>query len=185
MRSKLLIIATTVLSLVSAPALAHSELVAISPAPAEVVATSSFEAVLTFDNPPLVIDGQTNAALETKLAGSTDWTTHPITINGTVLTAQVNLTETGSYDLRWNVVSSDGHPISGESTFVVDAAASTGGIKIAITAEEPEAVAFAEPVAEAGSEEIPAGFYIGLLMVALGAVFAPIGLMMRRKSKKS
>jgi hypothetical protein len=83
------------------------------------------------------------------------------------------------------VVSSDGHPISGESTFVVDAAASTGGIKIAITAEEPEAVAFAEPVAEAGSEEIPAGFYIGLLMVALGAVFAPIGLMMRRKSKKS
>jgi methionine-rich copper-binding protein CopC len=185
MRSKLLIIATIVLSLLSTPALAHSELVAISPAPAEVVATSSFEAVLTFDTPLLVIEGQTNAALETKLAGSRDWITHPITINGNILTAQVNLTETGSYDLRWNAVAKDGHPNSGESTFVVDAAASTGGIKIAITAEEPEAVAFAEPVAEVGSEEIPAGFYIGLLMVALGAVFAPIGLMMRRKSKKS
>jgi hypothetical protein len=97
----------------------------------------------------------------------------------------VNLTENGSYDLRWNVVSSDGHPIGGEYTFTVDASAAEGGVEIAITAEEPEAVAFAEPEAEAGSDEIPAGFYIGLLMVALGAVFAPIGLMMRRKSKKS
>jgi methionine-rich copper-binding protein CopC len=185
MRSKLLIIATTVLSLVSAPALAHSELVEISPAPGEVVATSSFEAVLTFDIPLLVIDGQSNAALETKLAESTDWISHPITINGNILAAQVNLAETGSYDLRWNVVSMDGHPNSGESTFAVDTAAAESGVQIAITAEEPEAVAFAEPVAEAGSDEIPAGFYIGLLMVALGAVFAPIGLMMRRKSKKS
>ena len=185
MRFKLLIIATTVLSLLSAPALAHDQLVEITPTPGEVVATSSFEAVLTFDNPLLVIEGQTNAALETKPAESTDWITHPITINGNILTAQVNLTETGSYDLRWNVVSSDGHPISGESTFAVDTAAAEGGVQIAITAEEPEAVAFAEPVAEAGSDEIPAGFYIGLLMVALGAVFAPIGLMMRRKSKKS
>jgi methionine-rich copper-binding protein CopC len=185
MRSKLLIIATTVLSLLSAPVLAHDLLVDISPAPGEVVATSSFEAILTFDNPLLVIEGQSNAGLETKFAGSTDWISHPIKINGTILTAQVNLTETGSFDLRWNVVSSDGHPISGESTFEVDAAATPGGVKIAITGEELEAVAFAEPVAEAGSEEIPAGFYIGLLMVALGAVFAPIGLMMRRKSKKS
>jgi methionine-rich copper-binding protein CopC len=185
MRSKLLIIATTALSLLSTPALAHDQLIEISPAPGEVIATSSFEAVLTFDNPLLVIEGQTNAALETKPAESADWVTHPITINGNILTAQVNLTETGSYDLRWNVVSSDGHPISGESTFEVDAAATLGSEEIAITSEEPEAVAFAQPVAEAGSDEIPAGFYIGLLMVALGAVFAPIGLMMRRKSKKS
>jgi hypothetical protein len=35
------------------------------------------------------------------------------------------------------------------------------------------------------SQDIPAGFYVGLALVALGAVFAPIGLMMRRKSKKS
>jgi hypothetical protein len=132
-----------------------------------------------------VIEGQSNAALETKPAESTEWITHPITIEGTTLVAQVDLAETGSYDLRWNVVSSDGHPISGESTFVVDAAATLGSEEIAITSEEPEAVAFAEPVAEAGSDEIPAGFYIGLLMVALGAVFAPIGLMMRRKSKRS
>jgi methionine-rich copper-binding protein CopC len=185
MRSKLLIVATTLLTLISAPAVAHDELVDRSPDRDEVVATSSFEAVLTFDNPLMVIEGQSNAELATRLEGSADWITHPITINGTILTAQVNLTENGSYDLRWNVVSSDGHPIGGEYTFTVDASAAEGGVQIAITAEEPDAVAFAEPVAEASSDEIPAGFYIGVLMVALGAVFAPIGLMMRRKSKKS
>jgi hypothetical protein len=40
------------------------------------------------------------------------------------------------------------------------------------------------PVVEQESE-IPSGFYVGLAMVALGAVFAPIGLMMRRRAKKS
>jgi hypothetical protein len=42
-----------------------------------------------------------------------------------------------------------------------------------------------EPVTTSESQDIPAGFYVGLALVALGAVFAPIGLMMRRKSKKS
>lgn len=185
MRTKLLIIATTLLTFFSAPALAHDTLVDISPASGDVLSSTTFEAVLTFNNPLLVIEGQTNAELATKLVGATDWITHPITIDGSTMVAQVNLAETGSYDLRWSVVSSDGHPISGESTFVIDAAATIGGIEIAITAEEPEAVAFSEPVAEAEAGEIPAGFYVGLLLVALGAVFAPIGLMMRRKSKKS
>jgi hypothetical protein len=94
------------------------------------------------------------------------------------LVAQVVLAEAGSYDLRWSVVSSDGHPISGESTFAVDVAIIEDGEAVALTAVEPEA-------ATAESAEIPAGFYVGLLMVALGAVFAPIGLMMRRRSKKS
>jgi hypothetical protein len=52
-----------------------------------------------------------------------------------------------------------------------------GGQAVVQTAAEPE---------QAATEaQIPAGFYVGLLMVALGAVFAPIGLMMRRRSKKS
>ena len=185
MRSKILIVATALLTFLGSPAIAHDTLVDISPAAGEVLSSATFEAVLTFNYPLLVIEGQTNAELSTKLEGATEWVTHPITVDGTTLVAQIDLPETGTYDLRWSVVSSDGHPIIGESNFVIDAAAQVGGIEVAITAEEPEAIAFAEPVEDSTSEGIPAGFYVGLLMVALGAVFAPIGLMMRRKSKKS
>lgn len=178
MRTRISLALTLVLALISAPATAHDVLVEISPEAGEVITSSSFEAVLTFDNPLLVIESQTNAELATKLVGSSEWTAHPITISDRTLTAQVELTESGSYDLRWNVVSSDGHPISGESTFVLEAVTTDVAPEIAVMAAETE-----EPVT--GSGEIPGGFYIGLLMVALGAVFAPIGLMMRRRSKKS
>ena len=178
MRTRISIALALILTLSAAPAQAHDVLVDISPAPGEVVTSSSFEAVLTFDNPLLVIEGETNAELATKPVDSTEWTVHPFEITGTTLVAQVVLAEAGSYDLRWSVVSSDGHPISGESTFAVDVAIIEDGEAVALTAVEPEQ-------ATAESAEIPAGFYVGLLMVALGAVFAPIGLMMRRRSKKS
>jgi hypothetical protein len=76
------------------------------------------------------------------------------------------------------VVSSDGHPISGESTFTLESEVLEDVEPVALTAVETEQ-------ASAESSEIPAGFYVGLLMVALGAVFAPIGLMMRKRAKKS
>jgi methionine-rich copper-binding protein CopC len=179
-RTKITLTALLALLLIptSAPAQAHDLLVNISPAPGAVVASSSFEAVLTFNNPLLVIEGETNAELSTKLVDSTEWTAHPLEISGTTLVALVVVAEAGSYDLRWSVVSSDGHQISGDSTFAVDIATIEGGEAVALTAVEPEQSA-------AESAEIPAGFYVGLLMVALGAVFAPIGLMMRRRSKKS
>lgn len=166
-----------ILALFASPAQAHDLLVDISPAPGEVVSSSSFEAILTFDNPLLVIESQTNAELSIKLVGSEDWQNQPIVINDRTLTAQIGLVDPGSYDLRWKVVSSDGHPINGESNFVFEGIESEPGVEFAITTAETEAAP--------GSDEIPPGFYIGLLMVALGAVFAPIGLMMRRRAKKS
>jgi hypothetical protein len=56
-----------------------------------------------------------------------------------------------------------------------------------LASEETAVPLTAEPELATASEsqDIPAGFYVGLALVALGAVFAPIGLMMRRKSKKS
>lgn len=178
MRTRISLVLSLILALAAAPAQAHDVLIDIAPAPGEVVTSSSFEAVLTFDNPLLVIDGETNAELATKLVDSTDWKAHPFQIDGTILVAQVSLAEAGSYDLRWSVVSSDGHPISGESTFTLESEVLEDVEPVALTAVETEQ-------ASAESSEIPAGFYVGLLMVALGAVFAPIGLMMRKRAKKS
>jgi methionine-rich copper-binding protein CopC len=178
MRTKITLTTLLALLLIQTPAHAHDVLVDISPAPGEVISTSSFEAVLTFNNDLLVVESETNAEVATKLQGQTDWISHPVSITAkTTMVAQVELTEAGSYDLRWSVVGSDGHTISGDSTFVLET----------VVSEETAVPLVAEPEVTTTSEsqEIPVGFYVGLGLVALGAVFAPIGLMMRRKAKKS
>lgn len=177
MKTKIALALSLVLAFSAAPAHSHDLLVDISPAPNGVVSSTSFEATLTFNNPILEIVDASNAELATKLAGTDQWQIHPITIKDKTLVAQIQVAEPGTYDLRWNVVSSDGHPISGDSIFVVDAVAAE---------EELAPVAMAATTTETNtSQDIPALLWFGIVMVALGAVFAPIGLMMRRKAKRS
>jgi len=160
------------------PASSHDVLLDIEPAAGETITESQFEATLVFNNPLLVIAGESNAELATRLEGETEWVSHEITIDGAVLKAKVSLSQPGNYDLRWKVVSSDGHPISGDSNFVLDIVAPS-------EADEP-----IEPVLiDSGPNESSAGgsltgFYIGLAMVILGAIFAPIGIMIRRRARK-
>ncbi len=170
-------LATTVLflTLLSTPAQAHDLLVEITPADGEVVTSSSFQATLTFSNDLLSIDGEQNSALETKLSGTEEWVSHAVLIAGPALTAQIELAESGNYDLRWKVVSSDGHAITGESTLVLE---------LPVEQASPEPALLISPASEPDTG-IPGGFYVGLALVALGAVFAPIGLMIRRRAKKS
>jgi methionine-rich copper-binding protein CopC len=177
MKTKITLTALLALLIVQTPAYAHDVLVDINPAPGEVISTSSFEAILTFNNPLVVIAAETNAEFATKLQGTTDWISHPIAIADKTMVAQVELSEAGPYDLRWSVIGSDGHAISGDSNFVFEGLALEE--TVVPLAGEPELAAAGE------SQDIPVGFYVGLALVALGAVFAPIGLMMRRRSKKS
>jgi hypothetical protein len=77
------------------------------------------------------------------------------------------------------VVSSDGHPISGESTFTLE-----------LTTSQPQEIEAPilispAPIQESGEGGSMIGFYIGLAMVVLGVIFAPIGLMIRRRARKS
>ena len=161
------------------PAKGHDLLIDIQPASQAVLTEGSFEAKLTFNNPLLVVEGETNAELSTKPVGSDDWVSHEIAVMDSVLTAQINLSESGDYDLRWKVVSSDGHPISGESTFTLELATSQPQ-----ETEAPILIAPA-PIQESGEGDSMVGFYIGLAMVVLGVIFAPIGLMIRRRARKS
>jgi methionine-rich copper-binding protein CopC len=167
--------------LLASPAKAHDLLIEIEPAAGAVVTESSFEAKLTFNNPLLVVAGETNAELSTKPVGSTDWVNHDLAIAGAVLTASISLSEPGQYDLRWKVVSSDGHPISGESTFTLDTVASENPED----SESPILIAPAPTAEQASGEGSLVGFYIGLAMVILGVIFAPIGLIIRRRARQS
>jgi methionine-rich copper-binding protein CopC len=175
MRRKYLALTALFLALLSSPANAHDLLIDMTPAAGEVITTSNFEATLTFNNDLLSVDGEQNAGLETKLSGTDEWVSHAVVVAGPTLTAQIELTESGTYDIRWKVVSSDGHGITGESSIVLE---------LPVPVETPEPAVVIAPAVEP-EPEIPSGFYFGLAMVALGAVFAPIGLMMRRRAKKS
>jgi methionine-rich copper-binding protein CopC len=163
------------------PAKSHDLLIEIEPAAESVLTEGSFEAKLTFNNPLLVVEGETNAELATKLVGSDEWKNHDVFVADQVLTAQIDLSEAGDYDLRWKVVSSDGHPISGDSTFTLE-------IESAVNQEDSESPILIAPAPsgeQSSGEGSLVGFYIGLAMVILGVVFAPIGLMIRRRARKS
>lgn len=181
MRAKYLAVTALFLALFSSPAQAHDLLIDITPAAGEVVTSSNFQATLTFNNDLLSVADAQNAGLETKLSGTEDWVSHEVLVDGKTLTAKIELTLSGTYDLRWKVVSSDGHAITGDSLLVIELPEPVASPE---PVESPEPVIVISPTIEQESE-IPAGFYVGLAMVAIGAVFAPIGLLMRRRAKKS
>lgn len=165
-------------ALVFAPqASSHDLLVDIDPKDGAIVTEGTFDAKLTFNNPLLVVAGESNAQLATKLAGTSSWTEHEVSVVDRVLTARVILSEPGEFDLRWKVVSSDGHPISGTSSFTLDIEASEQA--------SPAVTAPSSTGAMEDSNPSMVGFYIGLAMVVLGVIFAPIGLIIRRRAMRS
>jgi copper resistance protein C len=170
-------LAASLLLLAPSGANAHDLLLDIDPAPGSVITETNPTFTLTFNNPLLVISGESNASLETKLAAG-DWQSHEVLIEGPVLTSKVGLVESGTYELRWKVVSSDGHPITGESYFTVDLPDLGSENEPVLVTENPNP----SEVENTGSMT---GFYIGLAMVIAGVIFAPIGLIIRRRARNS
>jgi copper resistance protein C len=169
-------------ALVFAPqASSHDLLVDIDPKDGAVLTEGTFDAKLTFNNPLLVVAGESNAQLATKPARSNNWTEHEVSVVDRVLTARVILSEPGPYDLRWKVVSSDGHPISGTSTFTLDGQAP----EEPSGESEPSLISPDPTQTPEDSSSSMVGFYIGLAMVVLGVIFAPIGLIIRRRAMRS
>lgn len=179
-----ILIALVIALSTSTSANAHDVLIDIQPAEGAIIQESSFEAILTFNNPLLEISGQSNVDLETRLEGSSDWKSHPVVIDNRTLTAQIELSDSGNYELRWMVVSSDGHQITGNSSFVLSLQEEEGPVEQTEAPVEENVIATA-PEQTNPTEGSLVGFYIGLGMVVLGAVFAPIGMMMRRRARKS
>ena len=110
-------VATVALSLVAPPAWAHDELVASSPQQNEQLATAPTAVELTFSAEIM----QIGAAVIVADTDENDWIAGDIQIDFDTLT--VPLAEgmpNGAYEVRWRVVSSDGHPISGLIPFTVD-----------------------------------------------------------------
>lgn len=135
------VLAAVVVMLASTvPASAHDQLVSSTPEAGERLETSPERVSLTFSDEPLTLDGSGMTVLVVDAEGR-DWVDGPPTVEGTTVTAGLppGMPEAG-YELRWQVVSADGHPISGVIPFTIGDA-------------EPLAAAFASTGA-AGGEQV-------------------------------
>lgn len=119
---KLLLVAGLIaaLGLVGAgTASAHNALTDISPADGAQVATGPTQVLLTFDQvvqnyePLVTVTGPDN----------TRWEGSPIAVLNNTVTTPINvLGPAGTYTIAYRIISADGHPVEGVSTFTLTAA---------------------------------------------------------------
>lgn len=100
----------------AAPASAHDQLIASSPTPGQALAAAPASVSLEFSGDVLT----TGAVIVIADADGADWVAAPAVPQGATVTADVRpgMPDAG-YELRWRVVSADGHPISGVIPFTV------------------------------------------------------------------
>ena len=190
--------AAIVALLVLAPATAasaHDELVSSSPAAGEQLSTAPESITLAFSAEVLTM----GAAIMVVDADGTDWVaSEPVVDYGEVTATLESGMPDAGYEVRWRVVSSDGHPISGVIPFTVgdaeplvaESAAPAQSQAAEPGAAEPGA---AEPgAAEPGNPEeeeqgttaeggVPRALLVGgAAAIMAGAVFALVSVIRRR-----
>ena len=96
---------------------AHDSLVSSDPAADAGVTTALSDVTLTFSGTPLNLgEGQRSNAVEVRHDGR-NYETDCVALSDKNVTVPVALGGAGSYEVIWQVVSSDGHPVSGSYTF--------------------------------------------------------------------
>ncbi len=155
----------------AAPAWAHSQLTAMSPADGSTVAVAPTEVVLTFNEniqdigDAVIVTGPDRVRVEdgppTILDANATEKLHPLTVRG-------------HYTVSYRVVSADGHPVTRTLGFDL----STGAAAAAVPVQR---VAAAGPARAGGGHGglIAAASLLGVLLVGLGA--AAVHLRRRRR----
>ena len=175
------------LLLVAGPASAHDQLLSSDPKDGATLDEHPASISLTFSSAPL------DTGIEVALVGPDGVTAQgqDIQVDDKVVTAQLaGDLPAGRYDVAWHVVSSDGHPIDGEFSYTVEAAAEPTASPSGEATQEAEPTEDATPATEPTepSELAGAGNGAGTSGLAVtggivAAVLVVLGLVviMRRK----
>lgn len=172
----------------AAPASAHDTIVASSPAADEQLTAAPEEVVLTFSNDLLELEGNSGTAMTVMDADGTDWVDGEPVISADAVTVPLKSgMPNGEYQVTWKVVSSDGHPTSGEYAFSVAVENQTAPAVTEQPTATPEATAAETPAADAPDAEdsdadsAPWPLLIGLGVVLIAAVVIAIVIGMRKR----
>ncbi|MFC7727134.1 copper resistance CopC/CopD family protein [Nocardioides sp. GCM10028917] len=160
------LVALALVVLGAAPASAHAELIDTDPAEGSVVETAPDTVTLTF-NEPVRLTSQEIAVYDAAgdVVGSTAGATGTeVTVD---LTGAADLAD-GTYVVSWNVLSGDGHPISGALTFSVGAPSAS-----VTAAPEPQSSSTTVTVVR---DVVTVVTYVGLLVAAGLAIFLALVL---------
>ena len=131
--------------LIASPAYAHDELVSSDPAADAAVDALPAELTLTFSGELATDPGATE--LQVTDAAGTDLADGDPVVEGAVVTQALAGEASGAVTVLWKVVSSDGHPISGELAFTVAA--------VSTPTPTPTDTAIAPPVETPTEEPTP------------------------------
>lgn len=168
----------------AAPAAAHDTIVSSTPAADEQLTTAPEQITLTFSNELLSLEENSGTAMTVHDESGADWVAGaPVVQGDTVTTPLKPGMPNGSFLVTWKVVSSDGHPTSGEYSFSL-AAADAPVVEPTKTPEQPIATATpeqSETPAPAESDASPWPLLIGLGVVVLAAIVVFIIILVRKK----
>lgn len=165
-RTLLVALVALALTGVASPAFAHDELLGAEPAPDTVVAALPAEIVLTFSGVLLDEPGATEVVVRD--AARTSLTGGDPVLDGTKLTQPLTGSADGAVTVIWRVVSSDGHPVSGEYAFTVGDGAAPAPSPTADATDAPDASA-------AVSDGMRAVWIVlGVVAVALGGALLAV-----------
>lgn len=165
---------------IAAPASAHDSLVSSTPAADERLQAAPESIVLTFSGELLVLGDSTLGAVVIVVDDNgRDWVSGDVEVSGNTVTAPVDpgMPDAG-YQVRWQVVSEDGHPISGIVPFTIGDAepmASTSASSPASDSSDSDADADADADTGSASDQTTSdadGIPRVLLIGAGGAVLA-------------
>ncbi|MDM7889994.1 copper resistance protein CopC [Curtobacterium sp. RHCJP20] len=138
--------------LVAGPASAHDVLVASDPVADATVAGDVDHVLLTLSEPPL--SGlQTGIVISVTDAEGAEHTSGDVSVQGNTIAKDLDVSEAGSYLVRWRSVSVDGHPISGEYRFRSSGPAALDSSTDSGIAETPAPSATAAPTATARADD--------------------------------
>jgi methionine-rich copper-binding protein CopC len=162
---------------------AHDSLVSSSPAADGTVETLPSELTLTFS--AKLIDGEGATEVVVTDQDGTPVTDGPATVDGAIVTQPLTGSgPAGEYHVIWKVVSSDGHPTSGEFGFTVtvgDTATTTPTPSAAPTSaaptSEPTPSAEADTTQEPSDPGASSGASAWIWALSIGGVLAIVALM--------
>lgn len=177
----------------ASPASAHDALATSDPAADSVLEAAPEAITLTFTG-ELLGDGGANAVTVTAPSGQQVQSGAPL-VEGTVITQPIAPDAgNGAFTVTWRVVSSDGHPISGEFGYLVEAPAVEPSVapEEQVTATPSDAVvdeASATPSEEPEAGEQEGGFRLGIfgilaVIVLVAAIVAFVGALLRRRARR-
>ncbi len=169
-------------SVVTPAAWAHDSLTGSDPGEGEKVASAE-QITLTFSAQPLDLSAQVRA---TDSAGTVLFDGEP-TIDGTSVIAEFDQAPAaGDVTVQWRVVSSDGHPIEGTTTFTVTEEPEAAPTTDAAASAAPEPTQSAPTTASADAEETsalsPTVIAAGII-VAIALVVGAVVLVTRRAGR--